>query len=65
MNRDLSKIVLLDTDPDHCVTHPENSIVIPKWKGAPGDKGLVAMIPFLECGFAASGMDCLLITFNF
>ena len=49
LNRDLSKVVLLDTDPDHCTTHPENSIVIPKWKGAPGDRGLVAMIPFLEC----------------
>jgi len=49
LNRDLSKVVLLDTDPDHCTSHPENSIVIPKWKGAPGDKGLVAMIPFLEC----------------
>jgi len=48
LNRDLSKVVLLDTDPDHCVTHPENSIVVPKWKGAPGDRGLVAMIPFLE-----------------
>ena len=49
LNRDLSKVILLDTDPEHCITHPENSIVIPKWKGTPGDKGLVAMIPFLEC----------------
>lgn len=48
LNRDLSKVILLDTDPDHCVTHPENSIVIPKWKGTPGDRGLIAMIPFLE-----------------
>jgi len=48
LNRDLSKVILLDTDPDHCTTHPENSIVIQKWKGAPGDRGLVAMIPFLE-----------------
>jgi hypothetical protein len=30
-------------------SHPENAIVIPKWKGEAGDKGLVAMIPFLEC----------------
>ncbi|KAF9783789.1 HAD-like protein [Thelephora terrestris] len=48
LNRDLSKVILLDTDPDHCTTHPDNSLVIPKWKGTPGDRGLVAMIPFLE-----------------
>jgi len=51
LNRDLTNVILLDTDPEHCLTHPENSIVIPKWKGTPGDTGLVAMIPFLECGF--------------
>jgi len=49
LNRDLSKVILLDTDPEHVETHPENSIVLPKWKGDPRDKGLVAMIPFLEC----------------
>jgi mitochondrial import inner membrane translocase subunit TIM50 len=30
-------------------THPENAIIVPKWKGEPGDKGLIALIPFLEC----------------
>jgi len=65
LNRDLSKIILLDTDPDHCITHPENSIVIPKWKGTPGDKGLVAMIPFLECRFAASATGGTLTMSNF
>ncbi|KIJ06574.1 hypothetical protein PAXINDRAFT_103307 [Paxillus involutus ATCC 200175] len=48
LNRDLSKVILLDTHPEHVATHPENSIVVPKWTGNPGDKGLVAMIPFLE-----------------
>ncbi len=49
LNRDLSKVVMLDTDPDHVSLQAENAIVIPKWKGNPRDKGLVAMIPFLEC----------------
>ena len=40
---------MLDTNPDHVSTHPENGVVLPKWKGDPKDKGLVAMIPFLEC----------------
>jgi mitochondrial import inner membrane translocase subunit TIM50 len=70
LNRDLSKVILLDTDPDHCGTHPENSIVIPKWKGAPGDRGLVAMIPFLECtspvrNLVQSIVSGILTVFNF
>ncbi|KAF8959901.1 HAD-like domain-containing protein [Flammula alnicola] len=48
LNRDLSKVVLLDSDPEHATTHPENTVILPKWKGDPKDKGLVAMIPFLE-----------------
>lgn len=52
LNRDLSKVILLDTHEEHTSTHPENSIVLPKWTGTPGDKGLVAMIPFLECMFS-------------
>ncbi|KAK1225047.1 mitochondrial inner membrane protein required for protein import [Marasmius sp. AFHP31] len=48
LNRDLSKVVLLDTDPTHTSTHPENAVIIPKWKGDPKDRGLIDMIPFLE-----------------
>ncbi|KIK56206.1 hypothetical protein GYMLUDRAFT_204871 [Collybiopsis luxurians FD-317 M1] len=48
LNRDLSKVILLDTNPAHVVTHPENAVIIPKWKGDPKDNGLVAVIPFLE-----------------
>jgi len=48
LNRDLIKVVALDTDPTHYLTHPENAVILPKWKGDPTDKGLVAMIPFLE-----------------
>jgi len=48
LNRDLSKVISLDTSEDHVSTHPENAIVIPQWKGDPRDRGLIAMIPFLE-----------------
>ncbi|KAF8992998.1 HAD-like domain-containing protein [Cyathus striatus] len=48
LNRDLSKVIMLDTDAEHCSTNPENSVIVPKWKGDPRDKGLIAMIPFLE-----------------
>jgi import inner membrane translocase subunit TIM50 len=39
---------MIDTDPSHVKLQPENAIVLPKWKGEANDKGLVAMIPFLE-----------------
>ncbi|KAF2644547.1 HAD-like protein, partial [Massarina eburnea CBS 473.64] len=48
LNRDLSKTIIIDTDPAHVKLQPENAIVLPKWKGQPGDTGLIALIPFLE-----------------
>ncbi len=49
LNRDLSKVILVDTNPEHVALNPENAIVVPAWDGRPGDKGLVDLIPFLEC----------------
>ncbi|KAI0363989.1 NIF-domain-containing protein [Pilatotrama ljubarskyi] len=48
LNRDLSKVILLDTHPEHVKPNPENAIILPKWTGDPKDRGLIAMIPFLE-----------------
>ncbi|WRT63191.1 uncharacterized protein IL334_000094 [Kwoniella shivajii] len=48
LNRDLSKVVMLDTISEHAELQPENSIIIKPWNGEPRDKGLVEMIPFLE-----------------
>ncbi|KAF6752219.1 import inner membrane translocase subunit tim-50 [Ephemerocybe angulata] len=48
LNRDLSKVIVLDTHPEHVRLQPENAIILPKWKGDPNDKGLIAVIPFLE-----------------
>ncbi|KAJ7245159.1 NIF-domain-containing protein [Mycena haematopus] len=48
LNRPLNTVISLDTHPEHVSTHPENAIIIPPWKGNPDDKGLIAMIPFLE-----------------
>lgn len=49
LNRDLKKVVMLETNPEHAHLHPDNAIILPKWDGKPGDKGLIEMIPFLEC----------------
>ena len=57
LNRDLSKIILLDTNSAHASAQPENSIIIPKWNGSPSDTGLVALIPFLEYLAAMSPPD--------
>ncbi|EJT97002.1 HAD-like protein [Dacryopinax primogenitus] len=48
LNRDLSKVIMLDTVKDYAALQPDNAIVLPKWRGTPGDKGLVGLIPFLE-----------------
>ncbi|KAL1965872.1 hypothetical protein VTN77DRAFT_5005 [Rasamsonia byssochlamydoides] len=48
LNRDLSKVILIDTVEAHAREQPENAIILPKWKGDPKDKTLVALIPFLE-----------------
>lgn len=56
LNRDLRKVILLDTSHAHAQAQPENAIILPKWTGAPQDKELVSYIPFLEY-VAAMGFD--------
>ncbi|GAD93398.1 import inner membrane translocase subunit tim50 [Paecilomyces variotii No. 5] len=48
LNRDLSKVILIDTDESHARLQPENAVILPKWKGDSRDKTLVALIPLLE-----------------
>jgi mitochondrial import inner membrane translocase subunit TIM50 len=51
--------VQLDTHPEHVAANPENAIIVKPWKGAPGDKGLIELIPFLECEFHFWSLHCL------
>lgn len=48
LNRDLSKVIMIDTVAHHAKNQPENAIILPKWTGDPQDKTLVSLIPFLE-----------------
>ena len=48
LNRDLSKVIIIDTVPAHVKNQPENAIILPKWHGDPKDTTLVSLIPFLE-----------------
>ncbi|KAF8984689.1 mitochondrial inner membrane protein required for protein import, partial [Entomortierella lignicola] len=48
LNRDLSKVIIMDSNPDAYSLQPENAIAMKPWTGDPNDTELVAMIPFLE-----------------
>jgi len=49
LNRDPERVIMIETDPVACSLQPENAIIVQKWKGDPQDKGLITLIPFLEC----------------
>jgi len=48
LNRDLSKVIIVDTNAQHVREQPENAIILPKWKGDAKDAELVSVVPFLE-----------------
>ncbi|PWZ03360.1 NIF-domain-containing protein [Testicularia cyperi] len=48
LNRDQSKVVVLDTNPDSFALHPQNGVLIKPWKGDRQDRELVGLIPFFE-----------------
>lgn len=47
LNRDLGKVVMIDTNPDSYKLQPENAIPMEPWTGEADDK-LLGLIPFLE-----------------
>ncbi|CAE7074670.1 unnamed protein product [Rhizoctonia solani] len=51
LNRDISKVIAIDTDSLRYSANPDNAIIVPKWRadGSSGNPaGLVGLIPFLE-----------------
>ncbi|KAJ1555123.1 mitochondrial inner membrane protein required for protein import [Nowakowskiella sp. JEL0078] len=48
LNRDPSKVIVLDVKPENISLQPENGILMKPWKGESGDKGLLQMITVLE-----------------
>ncbi|KAI0203580.1 NIF-domain-containing protein [Astrocystis sublimbata] len=57
LNRDLSKVIIIDSKASHVQNQPENAIILPPWKGDKNDKDLVSLIPFLEYIFAMEYKD--------
>ncbi|KAJ1654386.1 mitochondrial inner membrane protein required for protein import [Dispira simplex] len=48
LNRDLSKVVAVDSNPNAYAHQPQNTLVLQPWKGDPDDDYLSQLIPFLE-----------------
>lgn len=47
LNRDVNKVIIIDTDPNSYKLQPENAIPMQPWTGENDDK-LIQLIPFLE-----------------
>ena len=47
LNRDLSKVIIIDPDENCYSMQPENAIPVDKWEGQKDD-GLIKLVPFLE-----------------
>lgn len=65
LNRDLSKVIIIDTNARHVREQPDNAIVLPKWTGDPKDKELVSLIPFLEYIYAMQYGDVRKVLHSF
>ena len=48
LNRDLSKVLMLDTKSESAEMQPDNAIIVPQWKGDPNDRELLRIIDVLE-----------------
>ncbi|KAI9254626.1 HAD-like domain-containing protein [Phascolomyces articulosus] len=48
LNRDLSKVIIMDSNPESFSMQPENGIPLKPFTGKPNDQGLLEYIPFLE-----------------
>ncbi|CDF34102.1 unnamed protein product [Chondrus crispus] len=48
LNRDLSRVVVIDHDAKQVGLHPQNAIIVPEWTGDSSDTALLDLIPFLE-----------------
>lgn len=48
LNRDLSKVIVVDWNPHSTKFHPENSFNIPRWNGNDDDTTLFDLTAFLK-----------------
>lgn len=48
LNRDLSKVIVVDWNPKSVKLHPDNAFIIPRWDGNNDDHTLLDLATFLR-----------------
>ena len=48
MNRDLSKVIIIDCDSKAFAMQPENAFLLKKWNGDDSDRTLIDLAAFLK-----------------
>ncbi|KAM3178397.1 hypothetical protein ACTXT7_002614 [Hymenolepis weldensis] len=56
LNRDLSRVILIDWNPDAASLQPRNAFIIKRWKGEDSDRELIDLAAFLRM-IAMSGVE--------
>ncbi|XP_057314971.1 mitochondrial import inner membrane translocase subunit TIM50-like [Hydractinia symbiolongicarpus] len=56
LNRDITKVILVDCDAKTSILQPRNSLVLKKWEGDPKDTSLLELIPFFHA-ISVSNVD--------
>ncbi|XP_026819687.1 mitochondrial import inner membrane translocase subunit TIM50-C-like isoform X1 [Rhopalosiphum maidis] len=57
INRDLSKVILIDWNTSWTQLHPYNTLIIPRWNGDENDNSLIDLADFLNVVFANEEKD--------
>ena len=52
LNRDLSRVILIDWNPDAASMQPRNAFIINRWKGEDTDRELIDLAAFLRSKFS-------------
>lgn len=48
LNRDLSKVIMVEWNPNATELNPRNTLLIPKWTGSDDDRTLIDLAHFLK-----------------
>lgn len=51
LNRDLSKVIIVDCDPKAISLQPQNALMLPRWNGDDSDRTLIDVAAFLRSMF--------------
>lgn len=57
INRDLSKVIVIDWNTSWTQLHPYNTLIVPRWNGDDNDNSLIDLADFLKVVFANEEKD--------